>query len=643
MSKRKFTAPDPLEPPPRWLHCPRKANSLLMDKFLAFKVPLSSKFDSRVPIECRFTFTMLIDSLRRNYSEGTGGAKRLGLVVDLTNTTRFYDADAELKQHGIKYVKINCRGHGETPSPETTKLFMNVVETYIRQHPLDVVGVHCTHGYNRTGFLICAYMVEMLDYAVDMALAMFAEARPPGIYKQDYVNELYKRYAGADQPVPHAPPLPNWDADNDSQQSDKTDGQDDDDEDGDDAEEEDGVEGDGDSEPADEHDNEKSGDQQHKQQNNLTTRGQPSRLAKRRRRGTNQAGKLNPVFAMPELVGVEPVLDLAEASIVRTQVGKLCGWQGEGFAGAQPVSMEQRNVRYIVEHPYMVSWKADGTRYLMYIGGRGRVFMLDRDNSVFRVSSLSFPQRKDLDAHLQNTLLDGEFVVDIEPSTGGKIPRYLIYDIVRFEKDDVGKMNFHVRMQCIAKEIVGTRNEAIKCGKLDKSAEAMSVRQKQFYPLADTRKLLSDEFKKQLPHGIDGLIFQPVDVPYAGGRCDTMLKWKPSELNSVDFRLEISVRQEVGGLPEKIGELYVLGYDKPFSQIKVNKHLGKLHQKIIECSWGPQGWEFMRERLDKSYPNHYTTAVAVCESIKNPITSERLLGDIAQIELRRNKAAKPAT
>ena len=90
------------------------------------------------------------------------------------------------------------------------------------------------------------------------------------------------------------------------------------------------------------------------------------------------------------------------------------------------------------------------------------------------------------------------------------------------------------------------RAEAIKAGKLNKQIEPFSVRQKLFYPLTDTKKLLSDEFTKHLPHGIDGLIYQPVNEPYKGGRCDTILKWKPPSMNSVDFRLEIIVKEELG-------------------------------------------------------------------------------------------------
>lgn len=38
-------------------------------------------------------------------------------------------------------------------------------------------GVHCTHGFNRTGFLLIAFMVEKMDFSVDAALHEFARIR----------------------------------------------------------------------------------------------------------------------------------------------------------------------------------------------------------------------------------------------------------------------------------------------------------------------------------------------------------------------------------------------------------------------------------------------------------------------------------
>ena len=84
------------------------------------------------------------------------------------------------------------------------------------------------------------------------------------------------------------------------------------------------------------------------------------------------------------------------------------------------------------------------SRYIMYIRGKGEVFLVDRDNSVFSCSSLSFPARAE-EEHLVDTLLDGvsrtncmmsssailsgqELVEDKLPN--GVRPRYLVYDIM---------------------------------------------------------------------------------------------------------------------------------------------------------------------------------------------------------------------
>ena len=128
--------------------------------------------------------------------------------IDLTNTNRFYDR-REIEDNDCQYVKLQCRGHGETPTVEQTQAFIEIVEEFNRDHPLDVIGVHCTHGFNRTGFLIVSYMVEKQDCAVEAAIAAFAKARPPGIYKEDYIRELFRRYEDEEDALP-APPLPDW-------------------------------------------------------------------------------------------------------------------------------------------------------------------------------------------------------------------------------------------------------------------------------------------------------------------------------------------------------------------------------------------------------------------------------------------------
>ena len=61
-----------------------------------------------------------------------------------------------------------------------------------------------------TGFLICAYLVEKYDFSIEAAVNCFSRARQPGIYKQDYINELYKRYADPSDEVIQVTINPTW-------------------------------------------------------------------------------------------------------------------------------------------------------------------------------------------------------------------------------------------------------------------------------------------------------------------------------------------------------------------------------------------------------------------------------------------------
>ena len=78
-----------------------------------------------------------------------------------------------------------------------------------------------------------------------------------------------------------------------------------------------------------------------------------------------------------------------------------------GFPGAQPVSMDRDNIQNLERQAYKVSWKADGTRYMMLIDGKDRIFFADRDNCIFQVHGMTFLHRKMPNKHISDTLLDG--------------------------------------------------------------------------------------------------------------------------------------------------------------------------------------------------------------------------------------------
>jgi protein-tyrosine phosphatase len=43
------------------------------------------------------------------------------------------------------------------------------------------ICVHCHYGFNRSGFMLCCWLVEMEGYSVHEALEAFKFARPSGI------------------------------------------------------------------------------------------------------------------------------------------------------------------------------------------------------------------------------------------------------------------------------------------------------------------------------------------------------------------------------------------------------------------------------------------------------------------------------
>lgn len=73
------------------------------------------------------------------------------------------------------------------------------------------------------------------------------------------------------------------------------------------------------------------------------------------------------VYSVSLIVSIE--MKIAQSfqprlSELQELVQNMCGWEGNGFPGCQPVSMDKKNINFLHREPYHVSWKADGTRYV---------------------------------------------------------------------------------------------------------------------------------------------------------------------------------------------------------------------------------------------------------------------------------------
>ncbi|XP_058063790.1 RNA/RNP complex-1-interacting phosphatase homolog [Anopheles bellator] len=165
--------------PDRWLKYSSYSDTIA-DRFIALKVPLSENHFTGVPEAKRFTPTDAIETLS------------LGLIIDLTNTTRYYDPN-EFTDNSVQYQKLFVRGHA-IPEFSIVKRFVSIVKQFIRDRSNrgKYVGVHCTHGLNRTGYLVCAYLILELGYRAKDAIKLFNHKRGHQMERPNYLNSLYE-------------------------------------------------------------------------------------------------------------------------------------------------------------------------------------------------------------------------------------------------------------------------------------------------------------------------------------------------------------------------------------------------------------------------------------------------------------------
>ncbi|XP_069947101.1 RNA/RNP complex-1-interacting phosphatase isoform X2 [Cherax quadricarinatus] len=150
-------------------------------RFIAFKVPLRETIMQKVRHAEWFCPRTLMDH-----------CVNLGLVVDLTNTSRYYDPQVFISQ-GIEYAKLFTEGK-IIPRNNNVYKFFNVVNNFLKQNKDNekLIGVHCTHGLNRTGYMICRYMIQQLRIPSDQAIADYNSARGHAQERENYLADLRK-------------------------------------------------------------------------------------------------------------------------------------------------------------------------------------------------------------------------------------------------------------------------------------------------------------------------------------------------------------------------------------------------------------------------------------------------------------------
>lgn len=168
--------------PDRWLDYKAVGKRLPGTRFIAFKVPLKMALNSQLSSCDVFGHWELLDILKRQNQD-------LGLIIDLTFTTRYYKA--EDVPESLHCVKIFTAGH-EIPSDAAILSFKRAVRRFLCENTDNdkLIGVHCTHGLNRTGYLICRYLIDVDGVDPHEAIKLFNSSRGHAIERQNYLKDL---------------------------------------------------------------------------------------------------------------------------------------------------------------------------------------------------------------------------------------------------------------------------------------------------------------------------------------------------------------------------------------------------------------------------------------------------------------------
>ncbi|KAI8360530.1 Alpha/Beta hydrolase protein [Mortierella sp. GBAus27b] len=117
----------------------------------------------------------------------------VGIIVDISSREPSYRT-TDFEATSITYTKLPSVSK-IPPTWEDVNRFIAHCNACWEQKPGVDLAVHCHYGFNRTGFMICSYLIQEQKYSVAEALQHFEQARPPrGIRHDHFKGELYLRY-----------------------------------------------------------------------------------------------------------------------------------------------------------------------------------------------------------------------------------------------------------------------------------------------------------------------------------------------------------------------------------------------------------------------------------------------------------------
>lgn len=363
--------------------------------------------------------------------------------------------------------------------------------------------------------------------------------------------------------------------------------------------------------------------------------------------------------AVPDLDAIGQRAEPHLADQFKREIANLLGRTSLSFPGAQPVSFARRHIEELQREDYYVVEKTDGIRCLMYFTRGDQPtdeihYLIDRKNNYYYVGGLHFPIPGDetfMKFHV-DTLIDGELVNDTYED-GTQQLKFYVFDCLVLDGKNLTHRTLDKRLAYFKENLLKPYNELYKKYPEDVPYLAFILEDKsiQFsYGIEMMFREIIPKVKKL--HGNDGLIFTCRSTPYKIGTDEHILKWKPPNENTIDFRMRLDFplvepdsEDEAEGVTEPYPDydaiptchLFTMHNNnvyEPFALMHLEesewedlKALQKpLDDTVVECFLDEQKrWRFMRFRDDKPDANHISTVKSVLESIEDRVSEEDLI------------------
>lgn len=296
-------------------------------------------------------------------------------------------------------------------------------------------------------------------------------------------------------------------------------------------------------------------------------------------------------------------------------------------------------------------------RYLLYLtedsDGNEIQYLIDRKNDYWFIpkGGLHFPVPGDVEAFHRNSLIDGELVFDKVPGEKQVVPKYLVFDCMVLDGNSLMNRSLDKRIAYFKERIFDPYRQLLRDYPQEKEFQHFLVELKKM-EFSYAVEMMFRQTLPNLPHGNDGLIFTCRSTEYKHGTDHHILKWKPENENSIDFRMSLEfplIQPDEIDIAEGITEPY-RDYDAlPVANLHVynpgnadtwfatmflepdtweswKSLLSPMDDRIVECFMDEKKrWRHMRFRDDKETANHTSTVESVIESIQDRVTEQDLI------------------